>query len=344
MPLSKMRSSGKPVAITLGEPAGIGPDLTLQAWFNRKKLGLPAFYVRGDVELLSQRAEKLELPVHFESCSPDQASDRFSHALPVVQTGPSLTDMPGEEDPAAATSVINSIEACVLDVFDGVAIGVVTNPINKAALYRAGFKHPGHTEFLGALAEEFWPGQPSKPVMMIAGPDLMVVPVTIHIPLSDVPQRLTEDLIVETAEIVSNDMTSRFGFKNPRLALCGLNPHAGENGALGTEDQSVIVPAVERLKAMGIAASGPHPADTMFHPEARLKYDCALGMYHDQVLVPAKTIGFDDSVNVTLGLPFIRTSPDHGTAYTLAGTGMARIESFCAAIRMAHALAHPETL
>lgn len=332
----------KPVAITLGEPAGIGPDLTLQAWYNRKKLGLPPFYIRGDTSLISQRAEKLEMNVTLESCEPEEAAGHFSHALPVVQTGPALPDTPGEEHPETAVSVLSSIERCVEDVLQDRAIGVVTNPINKAALYKAGFTHPGHTEFLGQLAEKHWPDQTSRPVMMIAGPDLMVVPVTIHIPLRDVPHALTEDLIVETAQIVASDLTSRFGFSTPRLALCGLNPHAGENGAMGTEDRDVIQPAVERLRAAGISATGPHPADTLFHPDARLKYDCVLGMYHDQVLIPAKTIGFDDSVNVTLGLPFIRTSPDHGTAYTLAGTGMARIDSFSASIRMAHALAHPE--
>ncbi|WP_420410891.1 4-hydroxythreonine-4-phosphate dehydrogenase PdxA [Roseibium sp.] len=332
----------KPVAITLGEPAGIGPDLTLQAWYNRKKLGLPPFYIRGDTSLISQRAEKLEMNVTLESCTPEDAAACFSHALPVVQTGPALSDTPGVENPETAASVLASIEHCVEDVLQDRAIAVVTNPINKAALYKAGFTHPGHTEFLGQLAHKHWPDLPSKPVMMIAGPDLMVVPVTIHIPLHEVPQALTEDLIVETAQIVASDLNTRFGFSAPRLALCGLNPHAGENGAMGTEDRDVIQPAVERLKAAGIHATGPHPADTLFHPDARLKYDCVLGMYHDQVLIPAKTIGFDDSVNVTLGLPFIRTSPDHGTAYTLAGTGMARIDSFSASIRMAHALAHPE--
>jgi len=332
----------KPVAVTLGEPAGIGPDITLLAWYNRRKLRLPPFYLRGDASLLSQRAAKLELPIPLQACEPEEAAAVFSQALPVVQTGAELEDKPGEEDPATAATVLASIETCVTDVLEEKAVALVTNPINKAALYKAGFTHPGHTEYLGHLAEKYWPDRPSRPVMMIAGPDLMVVPVTIHIPLRDVPDQLTEDTIVETAMIVAADMKARFGFANPRLALCGLNPHAGEKGALGTEDRDIIVPAIERLRSAGIATTGPHPADTLFHPEARLKYDCVLGMYHDQVLVPAKTIGFDDSVNVTLGLPFIRTSPDHGTAYPLAATGMARTDSFCASVRMAHALAHPE--
>ena len=337
-----MRSPQTPVAVTMGEPAGIGPELALMAWADRKRLKLPAFYVRGDENLFRQRAEKLALGVAIETTSPDQSSALFAKKFPIVQTGPGLSDSPGTEQPDTAQSVIASIEDCVEDIRQGLATAIVTNPINKAALYEAGFSHPGHTEFLGALAQKHWPGAPAKPVMMIAGPQLMVVPVTIHIPLKDVPTKLTTELIVETAQITAQDLKSRFGYASPRLALCGLNPHAGENGALGGEDRDVIEPAVAKLQQMGIAASGPHPADTLFHPPARKSYDCALGMYHDQVLVPAKTIGFDDSVNATLGLPFVRTSPDHGTAYGLAGTGTARIDSFAAALRMAAALGEPE--
>ncbi|WP_428642497.1 4-hydroxythreonine-4-phosphate dehydrogenase PdxA [Roseibium sp.] len=328
----------------MGEPAGIGPDLTLLAWANRKALRLPPFYVRGDMALFSERAHTLGLGLRLEDVSPEDASSRFSKALPIVQTGPALLDRPGEEQAETAPSVVASIEACVEDVRKGLATGVVTNPINKAALYRTGFSHPGHTEFLGALARKYWPELPCEPVMMIAGPELMVVPVTIHIPLKDVPETLTEDLIVKIAEITAHDLQKRFGYPNPRLAICGLNPHAGEHGTMGTEDMDVIVPAVTRLRAEGILASGPHSADTLFHPPARKDYDCVLGMYHDQVLIPAKTIGFDESVNVTLGLPFVRTSPDHGTAYGLAGTGTARVDSFAAALRMANALANPERL
>lgn len=328
----------------MGEPAGIGPDLALQAWAGRRALGLPSFYVRGDVSLLASRAEMLGLNLRIEAASPETAADIFPKALPVVQTGPALTDRPGEEHPETAASVISAIEESVADIAKGFAAGIVTLPINKSALYRSGFSFPGHTEFLGVLAERYWSGTRTRPVMMIAGPELMVVPVTIHIAIRDVPAALTEDLIVETAEITAKDMRERFGFAAPRLALCGLNPHAGENATMGTEDRDVIAPAIERLRAMGIDASGPHPADTLFHPPARRTYDCALGMYHDQVLVPAKTIGFDDSVNVTLGLPFVRTSPDHGTAYGLAGKGTARVDSFAAALRMADALAHPESL
>jgi len=339
-----MAPQQKPIAVSLGEPAGIGPDLVLLAWKNRRALGLPPFYVRGDKTLLAERAGTLGLTVPIEKVSPETAASRFSKSLPVVQTGPELADRPGVEQPETAPSVVAFIEQCVQDLASDLASALVTLPINKAALYKTGFSFPGHTEFLGALAEKHWPGEKAKPVMMIAGPELMVVPITIHIPLKDVPDALTEDLIVETAEITAKDLKTRFGFTDPRIALCGLNPHAGENGAMGTEDRDVILPAVERLKAQGINASGPHPADTLFHTPARAHYDCVLGMYHDQVLIPAKTIGFDDSVNVTLGLPFVRTSPDHGTAYSLAGQGTARVDSFAAALRMAAALANPERL
>ena len=337
-----MAKTLQPLAVSMGEPAGIGPDLALLTWASRKTLKVPPFYVRGDADLFRQRATRLGLGVAVETTLPDQAARVFSKALPVIQTGPALQDRPGEEQPETAASVVAAIKAGVEDVRSGRASGLVTCPINKSALYKTGFSFPGHTEYLGALAQEFWPDQPARPVMMIAGPELMVVPVTIHIPLKDVPAALTTRLIVETAVITADDLRKRFGYAEPRIALCGLNPHAGEDGSMGLEDRDVITPAIKELRAMGLAVTGPHPADTLFHPAARTQYDCVLGMYHDQVLVPAKTIGFDDSVNVTLGLPFVRTSPDHGTAYALAGTGRARIDSFAASLRMADALAHPE--
>ncbi|NKX67329.1 4-hydroxythreonine-4-phosphate dehydrogenase PdxA [Labrenzia sp. 5N] len=337
-----MRSNQKPIAVSMGEPAGIGPDLALIAWANRKALGLPPFYIRGDEALLHERAQKMGLNARLRLVAQDEAVATFTKALPVVQTGPALLDQPGVEAPETAASVVAAIEGCVDDIKSGHACALVTSPINKAALYRTGFAFPGHTEYLGSLAEMHWPGEPAKPVMMIAGPELMVVPVTIHIPIRDVPTSLTTELIVETAEITARDLKTRFGYTSPRLAICGLNPHAGENGSMGTEDRDIIEPAISRLRAMGIEATGPHPADTLFHPPARQHYDCVLGMYHDQVLIPAKTIGFDESVNVTLGLPFVRTSPDHGTAYNLAGTGTARVDSFAASLRMADVLANPE--
>lgn len=339
-----MVSIKKPLAVTCGEPAGIGPDIALSAWARRKELALPAFYLRGDPGFIARRAKRLGLDVPVQAVEPEETLSCFPSALPVVATGTPCDDQPGNEVDSTAATVIASIEEAVQDVLQNRAAGVVTNPINKSALYSAGFTFPGHTEFLGHLARTHWPESPHQPVMMIAGPDLMVVPVTVHVALKDVPQLLSEDLIVETARITAKDLVERFGFSAPRLALCGLNPHAGENGAMGHEDLAVIAPAAARLRAEGIDVQGPLPADTMFHPEARKTYDCALGMYHDQVLVPAKTIGFDDSVNVTLGLPFVRTSPDHGTAYGIAGTGQAKPDSFAAALRMAAVLSDPSAI
>jgi 4-hydroxythreonine-4-phosphate dehydrogenase len=210
----------------------------------------------------------------------------------------------------------------------------VTNPVAKAVLYRTGFAEPGHTEFLARLAQEAT-GRAAHPVMMLWSPELAVVPVTIHLPVREVPQRLTIELIAETGRIVAHDLRARFGIARPRLALAGLNPHAGEEGALGAEDAAVVAPAVERLRREGIDARGPLPADTMFHAAARRSYDAALAMYHDQALIPIKTLAFDHAVNVTLGLPFVRTSPDHGTAFDIAGTGRADPASLVAALRLA---------
>ncbi|MEL7526529.1 MAG: 4-hydroxythreonine-4-phosphate dehydrogenase PdxA [Pseudomonadota bacterium] len=333
-----------PIAVSMGEPAGIGPELSIVAWWNRKAIKLPCFYVRGDHALIEARAKRIGLKTNIISCEPEDAPMAFQKGLPVVQTGGPLADTPGTEQEAAAHSVIEAIEGCVEDIKGGRASALVTNPINKAALYKTGFAFPGHTEYLGALSQKHWPGADAKPVMMIAGPELMVVPVTIHIAIRDVPDAINQSLIVETARIAASDLKDRFGYTAPRLAVCGLNPHAGENGSMGREDDDIIRPAIEQLNEMGIHATGPHPADTLFHASARKDYDCVLGMYHDQVLIPAKTLGFDDSVNVTLGLPFVRTSPDHGTAYAIAGSGTARIDSFAASVRMARALSNPHLL
>jgi 4-hydroxythreonine-4-phosphate dehydrogenase len=244
---------------------------------------------------------------------------------------------PGQLSTSDAPAVIASIRSAVELVHAGRVAAVVTNPIHKKALNAVGFPFPGHTEFLGALGEELF-GLRSTPVMMLAGPDLRVVPVTIHIPLAAVPGALTTELIVRTGEIVAHDLRSRFGIARPRLVVSGLNPHAGEDGMLGHEDEAVVRPAVEALRAAGVDAVGPLSADTMFHPAARATYDVALCMYHDQALIPIKTLAFDEGVNITLGLAFIRTSPDHGTALPLAGTGTARPHSLMAALRTAHAL------
>jgi 4-hydroxythreonine-4-phosphate dehydrogenase len=327
----------KPLALTSGEPAGIGPDITLSAWLRRAELELPPFYVRGDCGSLRARATALGLDVEIAEVRPEDALATFAKALPVAATGQPATARPGKPDDSSANAAVASIRQAVDDVVAGRAGAVVTNPIAKSVLYRAGFRHPGHTEFLAELAANG--GQPPQPVMMLWSPALAVVPVTIHLSLRDAIAQLSTDLIVSTARIVAAGLKSRFGIARPRLALSGLNPHAGEDGSLGTEDQAIVKPAVDILRAAGIDASGPLPADTMFHEAARKTYDCAICMYHDQALIPIKTLAFDDGVNVTLGLPFIRTSPDHGTAFDIAGTGRANPSSLVAALRLAGRMA-----
>ncbi len=331
-----------PLALTLGEPAGIGPDLTISLWRRRIELDLPPFYVIGDVAMLERRAALLGAPVAIAATDPGNAATIFASALPVVESGIAATAPPGHPDSTSAPAAIASIELAVRHVLAGDALAIVTNPIAKNVLYRSGFAEPGHTEFLGRLAAEAT-GAAVRPVMMLWSPELAVVPVTIHLPLAKVPGALDADLIVETGRITAHDLTTRFRIPAPQLAIAGLNPHAGEDGAMGAEDITIVRPAVERLKALGIAARGPLPADTMFHPAARATYDAALCMYHDQALIPIKTLAFDHAVNVTLGLPFVRTSPDHGTAFDIAGTGRADPSSLIAAVRLAARLAGRET-
>jgi 4-hydroxythreonine-4-phosphate dehydrogenase len=327
----------KPLALTSGEPAGIGPDITIKAWLRRHELKLPAFYLLGDRDALSRRAKALGLKVEIADIGAEDASVAFEHALPVVATGHAASALPGQPDHSSAGAAIASIRQAVSDVIAGRADAVVTNPIAKSVLYRAGFTHPGHTEFLAELAAGG--GQAPQPVMMLWSPALAVVPVTIHLSLRDAITQLSRDGIVTTARIVAAELKSRFGIARPRIAISGLNPHAGEDGSLGTEDQTTVAPAVEILRGDGIDVRGPLPADTMFHEAARQSYDCAICMYHDQALIPIKTLAFDDAVNVTLGLPFIRTSPDHGTAFDIAGTGKANPSSLIAALRLAARMA-----
>jgi 4-hydroxythreonine-4-phosphate dehydrogenase len=330
-----------PLALTMGDPAGIGPDITLALWSARKTLSLPPFLFIGDAGVLRERAALLGLDVAIAAAEPETATALFPDALPVLACDCATAVVPGAPSPRNAAAITGAIETAVALTFAGRTSAVVTNPIAKAVLYDAGFGFPGHTEFLADLAAKAT-GRTALPVMLLAGPKLRSVPVTIHIPLKDVPAALTEELIVETAVITERDLRQRFGISHPRLALAGLNPHAGEGGALGLEDDAIVRPAVERLKAAGIDAVGPLPADTMFHDAARATYDVAICMYHDQALIPAKALGFDDSVNATLGLPFIRTSPDHGTAFAIAGKGIARPDSLLAAIRLADELARHE--
>ncbi|BBO13019.1 MULTISPECIES: 4-hydroxythreonine-4-phosphate dehydrogenase PdxA [Bradyrhizobium] len=330
-----------PLALTLGEPAGIGPDITIAAWLRRRELNLPAFYLLGDEALIARRAKALAAAlgadVRTAAVSPDEAASAFIDALPVVATGERATAEPGTPDASSAPAALASIRQAVTDVREGRAGAVVTNPIAKSVLYRSGFRHPGHTEFLAELAAEG--GRVPQPVMMLWSPRLAVVPVTIHVSIRDALAELTSELIVSTARIVAAELKSRFGIAQPRIAVSGLNPHAGEDGSLGHEEQTIIAPALKTLRGDGIEARGPLPADTMFHEAARSTYDCAICMYHDQALIPIKTVAFDDAVNVTLGLPFIRTSPDHGTAFDIAGTGKANPASLIAALQLASRMA-----
>ena len=331
----------RPLALTLGEPAGIGPDIAIAAWLARERESIPPFVLVGDADLLLRRAAALDVQIRVERVAPSEAAEAFPDALPCLDGAVAVSGRPGSLCPSDAPAVIESIRRSVEIVRAGEATAVVTNPIHKKALNGAGFPFPGHTEFLGALSLQLF-GVKADPVMMLAGADLRVVPVTIHIPLAAVPATLTTALIVRTGEIVARDLERRFGVSAPRLAFAGLNPHAGEEGMLGAEDDAIVRPAVEALRAAGIDAAGPLPADTMFHPAARRTYEAALCMYHDQALIPIKTLAFDEGVNVTLGLPFIRTSPDHGTALSLAGTGKARPTSLIAALRLAEVLASRE--
>jgi 4-hydroxythreonine-4-phosphate dehydrogenase len=322
------------LALTIGEPAGIGPDITLAVWRRRVELDLPAFYLIADPAFIVRRAKALKLDVPVVVVDAAGAADAFSTALPVVQIAAPITAEPGRPDASSAPAAIEAIRRAVADVLRGTASAMVTNPVAKDVLYRSGFTEPGHTEYLAQLAQEMT-GARVHPVMLLWSQELAVVPVTIHIPLRDVAATLTTDLLLQTARIVARDLTQRFGLAKPRIALAGLNPHAGESGAMGQEDLAIVAPAVAQLRAEGIDARGPLPPDTMFHAAARAQYDVALCMYHDQALIPIKTLAFDTAVNVTLGLPFVRTSPDHGTAFDIAGTGRADPSSLVAALRLA---------
>jgi 4-hydroxythreonine-4-phosphate dehydrogenase len=327
----------KPLALTSGEPAGIGPDIAIKAWLRRDELKLPAFYLLGDRAFLNDRAKMLGLEIELAEVCAEDAGATFANALPIVATGQAATARPGRPDGSSAEAALTSIRQAVGDVIAGRASAVVTNPIAKSVLYRAGFRYPGHTEYLAELAAAG--GRSPQPVMMLWSPALAVVPVTIHVALKEAIAQLSSDLIVTTVRIVVAALRARFGLRHPRIAASGLNPHAGEDGSLGTEDQTIVAPAVGVLRDEGIDIRGPLPADTMFHEAARKSYDCAICMYHDQALIPVKTLAFQDAVNVTLGLPFVRTSPDHGTAFDIAGTGQADPSSLIAALRLAARMA-----
>jgi 4-hydroxythreonine-4-phosphate dehydrogenase len=274
----------------------------------------------------------------MERATAATAAAMFPSALPVAALGLPISAEPGKPDSSSAPAAIAAIRHGVADVMAGSAAAIVTNPVAKNVLYNSGFAEPGHTEFLARLVQEN-SGKALRPVMMLWSPELAVVPVTIHLPLREIFKQLSIELIAETGRIVARDLRKRFGIPRPRLAIAGLNPHAGEAGTLGAEDRAIVAPAVAALTAEGVDARGPLPADSMFHEAARASYDVALCMYHDQALIPIKTLAFDHAVNVTLGLPFVRTSPDHGTAFDIAGTGAADPTSLIAALRLAARLA-----
>ena len=331
----------QPLALTLGEPAGIGPDLALAVWHRRAELDVPPFYIVADAEFLGRRAAWLGLRVPLSLVKPEAAVAAFRSALPVVALDVTVSAEPGRPDQSSAPAALASIRRAVADVMHGAAAAVVTNPVAKNVLYKSGFAEPGHTEFLARLVQEAT-GRVLRPVMLLWSPELAVVPVTIHLPLKDIFKELSTELIVETGRIVAHDLRTRFRLARPRLAIAGLNPHAGEEGALGEEDRAIVAPAVAQLAAEGVEVHGPLPADSMFHEAARASYDVALCMYHDQALIPIKTLAFDHAVNATLGLPFVRTSPDHGTAFDIAGTGTADPASLIAALRLAARLTGAE--
>jgi 4-hydroxythreonine-4-phosphate dehydrogenase len=327
------------VALTRGDPSGIGPELALKAWIAlHADAAAPAFFVIAESDHLAALARRFGLDVPLAVVAPAQAAQVFPQALPVVSLPQTIAGALGAPDVCDAAGTIAAIETAVQLVRDGAADALVTNPISKDVLQRAGFAHPGHTEFLGELAQRVF-GQRARPVMLLWSPMLAVVPTTVHIPLAQVPHYLTRELLIETGEIVNADFQRRFGLARPRLVFSGLNPHAGESGHIGREEIEIIAPAVAALRAAGLDARGPYPGDTLFHAAARETYDVAICMYHDQALIPIKTLAFDSAVNVTLGLPFVRTSPDHGTAFDIAAAGTANPTSLIGALRLAAGLA-----
>jgi 4-hydroxythreonine-4-phosphate dehydrogenase len=334
----------------MGEPAGIGTEITLKSWQffkERHRPGDRTFFLVDDPVRLAKAMQALNVSLPIVTIStPEEATTAFANGLPVLPLSDAIPDHtvalePGKPVTTTAKSVIHSIRQSVSLALSGKAAGVVTNPIQKKILMDDGFKHPGHTEFLGELTKDapLPEGMMRGPVMLLAGADLKVAPVTVHMPLSKVPAALSPQMIAAVSLVVVQSLTRDFGISAPRLAVSGLNPHAGEGGALGQEDDKIIAPAIAELRKNGIDAIGPLPADTMFHEEARAQYHAAITMYHDQGLIPVKTIAFHSAANITLGLPIVRTSPDHGTGLQIAGKGVARADSMITAISAAASIA-----
>jgi len=328
-----------PLALTMGDPAGISGEITLKAWLALRARApapgpAPVFAAIADPDALAAEARRLSLPVPVRAIAGmAEATSLFAGALPVLAELLPVPLIPGRPDPRHGAAIIASVRRAVAEVCAGRAAGLVTNPLAKTTLLGGGIAHAGHTSWLAELAGG------GEPVMMLASPALRVVPVTVHVALREVFARLTPALILGTGRIVARALAADFGLAHPRIAVTGLNPHAGESGTLGREEIEIIAPAIAALRAEGIDAQGPFAADSLFHAQARARYDAALCMYHDQALIPIKTIDFAGAVNVTLGLPIVRTSPDHGTAYDIAGKGVADASSLVAALDMAAAMA-----
>ena len=322
-----------PLVLTLGEPAGVGPEIIAAAWRTLSESGAP-FAVIGDAALLKAQG----VPI-VEVMAVSEAQARFATALPVIHHPLPTPVESGRPDPLNAPAVADGIELAVSLAVSGEASGVVTAPIAKAPMYASGFRFPGHTEFIAELTADAPYAGTRGPVMMLTARDLRACLVTIHVALDQAPQLVTAERIARTARVVHESLKRDFQIASPRLAMAALNPHAGEGGALGLQELEILIPTAARLRAEGVDISDPRPADTLFHEEARRTYDAAICMYHDQALIPVKTLDFWGGVNATLGLPIIRTSPDHGTGFDIAGKGLARADSLIAAIRLASEMA-----
>lgn len=328
-----------PLALTMGEPAGVGPELALKAWCARQHETVPPFVYVGDATQLRATASQVGIDAAIHLVTDFSAvSEIFDQALPVFQCALPKPVRPGVPDMDNSARVVEAIAQALRLIREDKACGLVTNPIHKKSMWQVGFSFPGHTEYLAAAAQRIW-GRSAKVAMMLVVPGLRVVPVTRHIPLKDVPRLLDTETIVETGLIVAGGLAKDFAIHNPRLAIAALNPHGGEDGELGDEESRVIKPAVDALRAEGILVTGPIAADTLFHEDSRRNVDAILCMYHDQALIPLKTLNFYEGVNVTLGLPFVRTSPDHGTAFDIAGQGTAKSGSLISALKMAATIA-----
>jgi 4-hydroxythreonine-4-phosphate dehydrogenase len=330
----------------MGDPAGIGPEITLKAWHALKESHELQFAVIGPLSIYEDAAKSLGMGGPIAITDASQAAKVFSIALPVIDQGRTGSVTPGAPSTAQAEHITRSIAQGTQMCLAGEAAALVTCPIAKDVLYRAGFPHPGHTEYLGDLTKDIDMGSTVNgaakirgPVMMLSGGGLRVALATVHVPLKDAAIQLSADSIIHTAKVMHEALMIDFGIAAPRIALAGLNPHAGEGGALGREEIEIINPAAASLRAMGIDASDAQPADTLFHEEARRGYDAVLAMYHDQGLIPVKTLDFHGGVNITLGLPIVRSSPDHGTAFSIAGKGLARPDSLIAALKSAREIA-----